>query len=373
MGWFTSRRRPPADTGALGSHVIAQQLDDGDVAPAACKVVVFNAAGYARRAQSGKVAREEGETAWCFHPGSYSVDLTPFAAAPELGLRLRFVVDAADPRVAQQRFDLFLHSEAEAPLTVPAFRIGVEDALQSALDDGVLDLPPCTALAEWHAFRAGLNQLLYVRFGVTVEDCVPVDLGEQVDFAAMLRQRAAVLESANAVPSVQQSGGVRQGADPSGLGVPVTPALVPGLPRQAPAPDPDSNDARALRRLFLELPAATSALRLIVLPPGQTLFQSQQQLLQRLGLASLAVTTMPSLAWAAPGQPLASADQTRRAAASIAAVHALDQGWALIARLQLAQPDDLAPLLDEADRIVANLEHSLAQRRAAAIHGEPKP
>jgi hypothetical protein len=40
----------------------------------------------------------------------YTLDLQPFAAAPEWGLRLRVLVDAADPRVAQQRFDLFLQS-----------------------------------------------------------------------------------------------------------------------------------------------------------------------------------------------------------------------------------------------------------------------
>jgi hypothetical protein len=38
------------------------------------------------------------------------------------------------------------------------------------LAQGALDLPPCTTLEEWHAFRAGLNQLMYTRYGVTVDD-----------------------------------------------------------------------------------------------------------------------------------------------------------------------------------------------------------
>ncbi|MES2076405.1 MAG: hypothetical protein V4462_12390 [Pseudomonadota bacterium] len=190
MALFKRRRRAATDTAGLGSVVIAMRLEDGDVAPADCRVVAFNAAGYARRLPAGRVARGEGETVYCYHPGPYHVELTPFAAAPELGLRLQFVVDAADPRVAQQRFELLLHSESGPQLGLAEFGASIEQALQLALRQGGLDLPPCTALDEWHGFRAGLNQLLYTRFGVTVDDCFPVDLGERIDFAATLRARA---------------------------------------------------------------------------------------------------------------------------------------------------------------------------------------
>src|SRR5471032_2790707 len=189
MGLFTRRRRQTTDTGGLGTSVVALRFEDGDVAPVGAAAVIFNAAGYARRAAAGRVVAAEGEIIYCVHPGPYSIDLTPYTVAPELGLRLRFLIDAADPRVTQQRFDLFLFSEAGAQLDVAAFGAAIEAALQAELNQGSLDLPPCTALEEWHAFRAGLNQLLYTRFGVTVDDCVPVDLGDSRDFAQMLAAR----------------------------------------------------------------------------------------------------------------------------------------------------------------------------------------
>jgi hypothetical protein len=410
MALFKRRRRAATDTAGLGAVVIAMRLEDGDVAPADCRVVAFNAAGYARRLPAGRVARGEGETVYCYHPGPYHVELTPFAAAPELGLRLQFVVDAADPRVAQQRFELLLHSEAGPQLVLADFGASIEQALQLALRQGGLDLPPCTALDEWHGFRAGLNQLLYTRFGVTVDDCFPVDMGERIDFAATLRARAERLaERAPARPPVQRapvaaaaavappSSGMNaaaptearsaeQGAaaaaaaitPPSSGTNAANPAEArsaeqgsyprwsePGPPHRGSSGDhAATDDANALRRLFLELPPATSALRLIALPPGLALFQTHQQLLQRLGLSSLSVATMPSLAWAAPDRPLDLAQQRRRVNHAAAAARALDEAWALLGRLRLAAPDQLPELLDEADRIVANLDHHLALRRA---------
>ncbi|WGG52529.1 hypothetical protein [Rugamonas sp. DEMB1] len=409
MALFKRRRRAATDTAGLGSVVIAMRLEDGDVAPADCRVVVFNAAGYARRLPAGRVARGDGETVYCYHPGPYNVELTPFPAAPELGLRLQFVVDAADPRVAQQRFELLLHSEAGPQLGLAEFGASIEQALQLALRQGGLDLPPCTALEEWHSFRAGLNQLLYTRFGVTVDDCFPVDLGERIDFAATLRARAARLAArlaerpparapvaapaAVAPPSGGTNAAVPTEASNAQQGAAAAAAAItlpssgtnaasptearstePGSdprgsdpspsPRGSPADHAATDDAKALRRLFLELPPATSALRLIALPPSQALFQSHQQLLQRLALSSLSVATMPSLAWAAPDRPLDLVQQRRRASQAIAAVRALDEAWALLARLRLAAPDQLPELFDEADRIIANLDHHLALRRA---------
>ncbi|HEV7816829.1 MAG TPA: hypothetical protein VGP06_17245, partial [Janthinobacterium sp.] len=216
---------------------------------------------------------------------------------------------------------------------------------------GNLELPPCTSVDEWNLFRAGLNQLLYTRFGITVEDCLPADLGERVDFAATLAARAQA---------------------PTPVLVPPPPsleaALLPGAPMQN---GEDGGDARALRRLFLELPAAAAALRLIALPAGQALFQAHRGLLQRLDLASLAAATMPSLAWAAPDRRAGARQQARRAAASAAAARALDEAWALLARLQLAAIAQLPALLDEADRILSNLELGLESRRAAFLAPAP--
>ena len=373
MALFTRRRVPAVDISGLGQSLIGLRLGHGDAAPAASTVVVFNPAGHARRMAAGRVACNEGEIAYCFHPGPYSVDLAPFAAAPEIGLRLRFVIDAANPRVTQQRFDLYLFSEADAQLSVSGMGEVVEAALQTALAQGGLDLPPCTSLDEWNVFRAGLNQLLYTRFGITVDDCVPVDLGDDIDYAAILRERAAV----GAAPTASDAAGDAAAAAPPGSAAAdqgdLTDRSSGGHPERAAAGHADL-DARALRRLFLELPALSGALRLLVLPPGLEIFQSQQALLQRLGLAALSVGTMPSLAWAAPDQPLAVPQQQRRSDHSVAAAGVLDEGWSLLARLQLAHAAQWPQLLDEADRICANLAFHLDLRRtpfAAAVRKEP--
>lgn len=368
MGLFSRRRKPAADLGGLGSTLIALRLDAGDVAPAQSTVVVFNAAGHARRIAAGRVACEQGETAFCFHPGPYTVDLTPFAAAPEWSLRLRFVVDAANPRVSQQRFDLFLYSETAGRLAVADFAASAELALQAELAQGALELPPCTTLEEWHAFRAGLNQLMYTRYGVTVDDCVPVDLGEQIDYATMLqvraqqeaeRARAAAPSPPSAALPLPASDTQTAPGATAGTAASSTPAST-AAPSAGQAAE---QDARALRRLFLELPALSTELRVLALPEGLPIFQAHQALLLRLGMATLNVNTMPALAWAAPDQPLAAEDQARRVAQTLIAQAALDEAWSLLARLQLADPQQWPQLLDEADRISANLETGLSLRR----------
>ena len=54
---------------------------------------------------------------------------------------------------------------------------------------------------------------------------------------------------------------------------------------------------------------------------------------------------------------------TRRVARTAITVAALDEAWSLLARLQLAGADGWPALLDDADRICANLETGLALRR----------
>jgi len=387
MGIFSRRRKPAVDIDGLGVTLIALRLDAGDSAPVDSTVVVFNAGGHARRAPAGKVACEQSETALCFHPGPYTVHLAPFASAPEWGLRLRFVVDAANPRVTQQRFDLYLYSEMAERLELETLRAAAQAALQTELAQGALDLPPCTTMDEWHTFRAGLNQLMYTRFGVTVDDCVPVDLGDQVDYAEVLKARAAV-EAAVVPPPVETAA-----ASPTSTSVP--PARAPSIaataglavqqdtaassasaalaPRTVTAAMPTAQqDAFALRRLFIELPSLAGELRALVLPDGLQIFQQHQALLLRLGMAALNVNTMPALAWAAPDQPLAPDEQARRTVHTLLAVQALDEAWALLARFQRADHAQWPALLEDADRICANLETGLAFRRAPyAPRAEP--
>ena len=347
LALFKWPARPPApDTTGLGSSVLALPLADGCAVPAGCGAVLVDRGGRVRRLSAEtRVSLADGDSAWCFHPGPYTCELLPFAGAPEVGLRVAFAIDAPDPRVAQQRFDLFLASECAGKVELAAFTRAVQDALQRELAQGNLDLPPCTTLDEWNAFRAGFNQLLYTRFGVTVDDCVPVDLADSRDYARELMARAASASS-DAVLS--------------------TAAAAP-----AERFDPVCADARALRRLFLELPCVMCALRLAVLPGGQALFRQHQALLQRLDLVSLAVGSMPALELAAPNQPLEADQQLRRARHSVRAVAALDEAWALLARLERAGEDELARLFDETDRIVANLEHECNGRRVVRAQEEP--
>ena len=330
MGIFMRREANDAP----GSGTVAVRVASLAGLAAGCVGVACDAQGTTRRVAPGsRSGLGKGELLYCFHPGPYTVDLVPFAAAPEAGLRMTFVVDTADPRVAQQRFDLFLASEAGERLALADLRVAIEAAIRRELAQGNIELPPCATLGEWDAFRAGVDELLYMRFGVTVEDCMPADVG---DYAAMLKA------------------------------VPVALPAAPMAAVRAPEVGSPAADARALRRLFLELPRLTSALRLAALPPGLDLFRQHQALLRRLEQVSLSVSTMPALELASPGQRLDARQQAARALHSVHALTALDEAWALLARLK---GSPLATVMDDADRIVANLEHDSAARRMLAGEG----
>jgi len=349
LGLF-KRATPVADACELGSSAVALPVRSGCTVPPQYPVVIVDARGSTRRAGAAAAKRIElrdGELAWAFHPGPYTVDLLPFAGAPEIGLRTRFAIDAAEPHATHQRFDLYLASEVSSRLGLDALAAAMEGALQRELQDGGLALPPCATIDEWNAFRLGLNQLLYMRFGVTVDDCVPADLGGSRDYAAMLAARTVRGDASAPLPALQ-----------------LAPIAAPPAPACGVA-DPAIADARALRRLFLELPCLMCGLRLAALPASPEQFRQQQALLQRLDLLSVGAGAMPALGLAAPGQALAAAEQLRRARHSRRATVSLDEAWALLARLKNATPALLAPLYDEAERIVANLEADCDGRRRA--------
>lgn len=297
--------------------------------------------------------------AWAVHAAPVRCLVTPFAAAPEIGLRLDYCFDrSGNP----QRFALLLAAEADAALSVARLAAALQEAVQGALQIGALELPPCTTDEEWHAFRAGLNELVYTRFGLVVEDCVPVDLHPGVDFAAQLGAAAAA--SAN-----------RSDCEPPASPLPddvlarVRVADLPWHGRRAAAiavgaasADPARTDAAALRRLFLELPALAASLRALPMQEGDGSFAPMQEILRRLALAALGASTMPSLTHAAPGRRLPQHAQLLRAMHSQSAQAALDEGWALLAAMRCGL--DLGRL-DDIERMLANLEYSLAQRRAA--------
>ncbi|TWI69573.1 hypothetical protein IP91_00643 [Pseudoduganella lurida] len=356
-------RREPSLAAPEVDAVIAAACTDG-AAPSDSTVILFGADGTARRPGTfgtragARRATMKGETAWWFHGGPHSVALVPFAAAPEIGLQLDFVIDSADPRLARQRFDLFLFSEIAvnaSSLTLAGFTRRAETALRAALEGGMLDLPPCTSLDEWNAFRGGFNELLYTRFGITVDDCVPVTLDE-VDYAAVLRARAVAPPAPHAIdaPLEKTDAVADQGANEVAYKVADAVADAVADSVTLPAAMLPVSDAGALRRLFLELPAASAALR--ALPA--THFATRQSHLQRLALAALDVNTMPSLALAAPGRPRAAHEQRRLAASSTRAAVALDELWAVLAQWKEAGATD-----DEVDRVLANLEFHLKARR----------
>jgi hypothetical protein len=351
LGLFKRAATAP-DACELGRSVVALTLPAGAAVPSGCQAVVVGADGRARRQLAARrIEARDGETAYAFHPGPYTVDLMPFESAPEIGLRTSFAIDAPDPQASQQRFELYLAAEVTGRLALDGLAASIEGALRHALATGGLELPPCTTLDEWNAFRQGLNQLLYMRFGVTVDDCVPVDLGDSRDYARELAARAQ-----------------RQAALPA-AGEAATTAPATASPPAARF-DPAVEDAKALRRLFLELPCLMCGLRLAAMPAAQAQFHRQQALLQRLDLVSVGVNAMPALGLAAPGQPLDMDNQLRRARHSRRACVSLDEGWALLARLRQAGEAGLPLLYDEAERILANLEADCAGRRAIADEGE---
>ena len=328
----------------LGSTLVALAAAPGTEVPNGCIGLSWDARGTARRFAAGQRI-PAGHGGCLFHPGPYTVDVTPYASAPEAGLHFELAVDTPDPRLSQQRFDLFLMSEAGARLELPMLQAALEAAVQRELEQGKLFLPPCTSNEEWNAFRLGVNQLVYTRFGMVVDDCLPVDLGGQVDFAAMLARRSE--------QSAEPAGPVRWAAR-------VAEALQAGS-------DEEGTDAHALRRLFLELPNLSSGLRL-ALPDARVPFDTRKSLLARLDSAALSVETMPAFALAAPSVPLDEAGRTRRSAASLAALEALDECWALLARVRAGAAADV--LGDDADRVLANLVSALAARRATGAELE---
>lgn len=294
--------------------------------------------------------------AWLVHALPLRCHITPFAAAPELGLRLDYCFDASGDR---QRFALLLAAEADHLLTVETVAAAIQDAVQGALQIGTFELPPCTSDEEWHAFRGGLNELVYTRFGLVVEDCVPVDLHPSADFAGQLADAGAPKGDRTDMPGADREGGAWL-ASVRLADLPVHGWRAASMSASAPASA--TADAAALRRLFLELPALAAGLRGLPMQEGDGSFTPLQDILRRLALAALHVNTMPALTQAAPGQRLPQPTQQLRAAHAISAQAALDEGWALLAAMRCGFDP---ARIDEIDRMLSNLEYSLAQRRLA--------
>ena len=413
--WFERAARPsspgtggsgdgadnPADNHAdgkprgLGETHIACPAAARMAVPAGCIGIAIEADGSSRRYASGQVMptasmkssdqqqspqqspQKLPQKSFWVHAGPYHTQLCLHPATPEIGLKIAFVLDSLDPRVNVQRFDLFLASEIEQDLSLASMQARLESGLQAELAAGGLECGACMSLPEWMRFRAQLERWLYTRFGLVIEDCALLDLGEQVDYAQILLQRAATVSAAPAAPHPLPPGPM---ADPSDE--PKIPEMPPKMPQEI-APEmpqaarsdkgrdvPGMSDAAQLRRLFLELPDFTARWRAMNPPEGY--FSLQQTTAQRLSLLKAQVSAMPALAWASPQQALTAAQIKTRSGHMQQAIAAWEQAWFLLARL--TQPPGDAEQWqrerDEIDRILANLEYTLAAR--AALPGGPE-
>lgn len=379
--------------------------------PAGAIGIALDAQGHSTRYLAGQrmPLPDQGKVFWVY-PGPFRCSVQLHPATPEIGLALSFVLDAPDPRVREQRFDLFLASEVEGTLTVAQLAQRWQAQLQHEWASGGIDCGPCLVIREWMRLRGQLERWLYTRYGLTIEDCALVDLGAEVDYAALLLQRAAQQGESVQGGALEQGSFATAGAAatvagqparapasergdtlaPASPAAPVSPASSiipsdttatktakaakttatatattkpPAMPRQtAPLPaSPEAADAHILRRLFLELPAFGARWRMLNPPSGA--FSLQQDSLQRLSLWQSRVGTMPALLWASPTERLSAAQVARRAEHSRYALAAWEQAWALLARLD-QDAANWAQEADAMDRIWANLDDALASRAA---------
>jgi hypothetical protein len=400
--WFERAARPPSpDTGSsggsgdgidhhadskprgLGETHIAWPATARMAVPVGCIGIAILADGSSRRYASGQIMpvdqqnsqQKSPQKSFWVHAGPYHTQLCLHPSTPEIGLKIQFVLDSPDPRASVQRFDLFLASEIERDLSLAAMQARLENGLQAELAAGGLECGACMSLPEWMRFRAQLERWLYTRFGFMIEDCALVDLGEQIDYAQILLQRAADLSvtatTADAVlpeeltmPQTQA-----QAQSPAVPEIPEMPETSAGWRTRPTRPtrashDPGIRDAAQLRRLFLELPDFTARWRAINPPGGY--FSLQQTTAQRLSLLKAQVSAMPALAWASPQQGLTAAQINIRSGHMQQAIAAWEQAWFLLARLTQAEGDaeQWQRERDEIDRILANLETTLAARAA---------
>jgi hypothetical protein len=383
---------PTAAEAALSSPFAAIKTTTGTIVVRAdCIGIAVAADGSTRRHASGQSMAGPWQKAFLVHTLPHRCQLCLHPATPEIVLDLCFVLDSPDPRVAQQRFDLFLASEIDGDLSLAAMAAQMQTLLQAELAAGQLDCLPQMSLAEWMRFRSQLERWLYTRFGLTVEDCALTDVGEQVDYAQMLLARAQAQAGTHAaVPANAHAQADARAQTPAPAPVHANsqadaPAQVQALhasahdhaptSAQAFAPTPAyeamsvSQDTALLRRLFLELPDFSSRWRALNPPAGS--FTLQQSVLQRLSLLKTRVAAMPALALAAPGQPLPASRIAARSDALRQAIVAWEHAWAMLARLQGAQdaPDAASCWQAEQDailRMLANLEAGLERRAQVA-------
>ncbi len=291
----------------LGKEIIALQVPSKakleQLLPAACYAIALPDAHFRQLA----------------HPGPYQVDLFLQAQTPELALRLSLVLDqfdSSEPALSPQaRFALFLHSEEIKELRVSQLQQRLQAWIDTLLAQQHLQIETCPTAAEWQALRKQLEQFIFTRFGLSVEDCLPVDVGQQRDTALLLlAQQSAQIEASKTSQA------------------PLPTAVQPA--RLAPSSSPSPSAGQVIRRLFVELPALCHAWRMLAWPSDLTWYANWQALAQRIDQVQSIIATPPS--------------SLLHAKQSVQQLHsALEQAWALLAQVQQLPAIELAQHADQ--------------------------
>ncbi|WP_338845039.1 hypothetical protein V8J88_15210 [Massilia sp. W12] len=291
MKWPWRSATPPT----LAADHIARRLDTHLILhPGYCGL----RPGQARIAAGGQL--QPGD--WLLAPGPHTLQFPLLAAWPECGVSLQICASTPDPRLPQQRLELYLQEFARQygpHLSLSHLQSQIAQSVQNACARGRIRLSSCPDAHEWQSARSELEKLLYLRFGWLVENCLPCALQPgEAQALALLQAADHAQAAANAAPAA---------------------------PPEAPAALPPTATALA-QRLFLELPALAHSWR------AQTLFgaahaQRQQLLRQASLLEALAALPPRQEAGAAPSSAHAQAWQ------------ALDACWETLAH---ARHDDSA-------------------------------
>lgn len=321
------------------THHLAWPLGRETSVPAGCTGMRIRGAEFLERFREGRpvsaALKRADETFWLVRHGPHPLVVALDPSARDVGLFLTVGLSQGASDAFSNCFESVLAARPDRPVTVEGLAHEVQQWLQASLRQGTLDLPPCETAEEWRAFRLALGHGLHARFGLEIGECFLVDLADPPVNAHQAIPWPAVepliADSPQQIPLKR---------------MPEAPLPV----RQKTATDPALN-----KRLFIELPRVARSLRMRNLPKEEEAAVTRQfALAMRLDALARRATLR---AVSKPGQSGLNPNTAQD----------LDDAWAVIARLgsdEAAGRAHLDRTLDDADRIVSNLEVALgdAQR-----------
>ena len=186
---------------------------------------------------------------WLLAPGPHALQMPLLADWPELGIALQIAADTPEPRLPQQRLELYLQDLAQSghsELTLQRLQDDLAACLQHAWQQGRLQLPTCASAQEWQACRAWLQKTLYLRFGWLLHDWRPCEL-------------AAGQAQARRECDLRQQAMAQHAAMPAAAPIaPTAPIAEEPAPQQLPAA-PDAPAIHAAVHVPVHAPVPTSA------------------------------------------------------------------------------------------------------------------